>query len=202
MNMTNNDSNEKKLIEFYKELSEREKYRHSVIWMAMRFFTLLISGLITIAFSVASLSLYATIGVLFLAIILTFLGHYVLVEEGRHFHEDRYEFLQIRRELGYYELDCMIEVPASKASRMNRDKYLNKFVNRYSGVRYAFRLLYMIEALFAWFSLLVILILMDLDLLIKFLTGGTLLIVALIWYRWEIKTLYEKLKNWIRNCEV
>jgi len=145
--------------ELYKEKSERETYTHGIIWKAESFFTALVSGLITVAFSIAHDSgLYSAYGIFSFAIVITFLGHYVLIKESEYFHRYRYERLKIFEKLGYNKFSIVKDFPEVKNICKTWEEYRKDIVERKSGTRYAFRLVFLFQAgaclLGYWVSLL------------------------------------------------
>jgi Flp pilus assembly protein TadB len=186
------------LLEFYKEIAERERYAHGILWRGIQFFVVLISGLITVGVSLATTSLYATLVTFILAIILTFLGRYVLIKESGYFHEERWKLMKIREKLGYYEIEEMKQTTEACKKDMwkSRQDYVEENVESKSGVRYAFRLIYLIQAMLCWLTY-VLLFGRDFssfaltDKVFNILAIPIMGIAVIVWYRWEFKTLLD-----------
>jgi hypothetical protein len=135
----------------YREVSERERYSHGILWRGIEFFTTLVSGLVVLGVGVSSLSLQASLAALLLGILLSFLGYYVLVKESTYFHEERWKLMKVRQKLKYYDFKGFNELPEFNDLNLNLKDYLAKNVKSKSGVRYAFRLLYFLYSVVCWF---------------------------------------------------
>jgi Flp pilus assembly protein TadB len=186
------------LLEFYKETAERERYTHGILWRGIQFFVVLISGLITVGVSLATTSLYATLVTFILAIILTFLGRYVLIKESGYFHEERWKRMKLQEKLGYYEIEEMKQTTEACKKDMwkSRQDYVEENVNSKSGVRYAFRLIYLIQAMLCWFTYILLFgrDFSSFELAAKVFNVSTIIIMGMaiiVWYRSEFKTLLD-----------
>ncbi|GEM_PF-5067342 len=183
----------KKLLYFHQVLSSQEKYFHSTIWKSVQFFTIIETALLSLSVSIASYEAHAAIFIGVLAIILTLIGRYVLVIEGTYFHVTRYQLIKIREKLEYYRLDYFSEIKDAEFAQLSLRDYLKQSVNRPEGVRFSFRILYMIEGLLGWLMIFIVILANEwinplaLSLLIS-------LIISLVYgYRWEISSILRKL---------
>lgn len=203
------DSTEEIYKNIYREKIEREEYSHGIIWKAESFFTALISGLITVGFTIAHFNINATYGILFFAIIMTFLGRYVLVTESEYFHTYRYERLKISEKLEYNKLNVIRKFTEFEDIDKAQKDYVKNHVDSERGTRYAFRLVYLFQAsicLFVYWALLISSLwgglLQPIDLadivLIVILT-----VIVVLGYRWEIRTFIKngkkKALEWTRE---
>ncbi len=186
--------------EIYKEKLERETYTHGIIWKAESYFTALVSGLITASLSIARFSLYAAYGILPVAIVMTFLGRYVLIKESEYFQEYRYERIMISKKLGYDKLAIVKEFPEIRNIKGDREDYVKERVNSEKGTRYAFRLIYLFQAsicLLIYWALLVSnlwgsSLLQPID-LANMMFIEVLTVIVILWFDWEIKVSLKKL---------
>ncbi len=194
--------------EIYKERLERETYTHGIVWKAESYFTALVSGLIAAGFTIATFNLYATYGLLLFAIVITFLGRYVLIKEGGYFHQYRYERIKIFQKLGYDKLEILKDFPEFQNISATWEKYRDKYVDCESGTRYAFRLIYLFQASMCMLVYWVLLLssmcksvtlsgiegVLPID-VINVSFFAVLTIIVIVGYGWEIKSVYKKIRN-------
>jgi len=211
-NNENSPSEDSSLLEFYKETYARQERSHEIIWKAENYFTFLVSGLIAVALSLLSINAYATFSVLALAIILSVLGNYTLKRESHYFNENRYRRLQIEKLLGYFKkFPTLYFSDDLKNLELSAKEYFEKYDNREEGARYAFRLVYLIEAaisLLVWAAVLIVSILPSLleepanlnyRVIVIVLNIVPLMLlgsVVCFWYKWEIRTIWRTLNKW------
>lgn len=207
------DNSEKKKKQYERVLEhiwERENYTHGTVWRAMNFFSILVSGLISVSLAVLSFNGYAALGVDTLAIVFVFLGHYVVKTEGRYFQEYRHERFLVQKELGYEKLDILYDSGEFQGMKKTRAEYLREYVDRPTGVRYAFRVVSLIQAelcvlIFGALSFRIATQFLDWSTLnlVQILTMSFMLIVLFIvvqyWFMWEIKSLCKKLVRAVYN---
>lgn len=168
------------------------RYRHECIWKGIQFFTLLISGLLTVSLTIFSINMPATLGILVLTITFTFLGHYVLRKEGEYFQIDRYNLIKTRNKLGIYEKYPKLLAGGDdnpESAKISIKKYLEQYLDATGGIRYAFRVVYFFEAIICCSIIFVILWLTE---PIFWLLVLAPLIITIGWYRWEIVSLLKK----------
>jgi hypothetical protein len=137
------NSKKEELLRF---IWERENYTHGIIWKAEDFFVVLVSGLIAAGISVFPISLLATFVVVTIAFVMTLLGDYVLRKESRYFVEYRYARIKLQKDLGYDE-DYKDVINEFSEDLPSKDEYVKKWAMPKKGVRHAFSMVYLFQAI-------------------------------------------------------